>query len=135
PAWKETQNMMVIDCHGHYTTAPPALAAFRAWQHEMLRNPGSRLPDPGVLVSDDEIRESLENQQLRIQRQRRVDLTLFSPRAGGMDHHVGDAGVSLAWTRHCNDLVHRAVTLYPERFAGVCQLPQSPGVSPAQCVP
>lgn len=48
-----------------------------------------------------------------------------------MAHHVGDEAVSLAWTRVCNDLIHRVVNLYPAKLVGVCQLPQSPGVSPA----
>lgn len=126
---------MIIDCHGHYTTAPKALSQFRAWQMDRLKNPDRLQPDPGVAVSDDEIRDTLENNQIRIQRERGVDLTLFSPRAGGMAHHVGDAKTSEAWTRHCNDLIHRAVMLYPDKLAGVCQLPQSPGVSPANCIP
>ena len=32
-------------------------------------------------------------------------MTLFSPRASAMAHHVGDAAVSLAWSRRCNDLI------------------------------
>ena len=66
--------------------------------------------------------------------ERGVDLTLFSPRASAMAHHVGDEAVSAEWTRRCNDLVHRVVGLYPDRFAGVCQLPQSPGVPIARSV-
>ena len=46
-----------------------------------------------------------------------------------MAHHVGNEAVSQAWTRHCNDLIKRVVDLFPETFVGVCQLPQSPGVS------
>jgi 4-oxalmesaconate hydratase len=49
-----------------------------------------------------------------------------------MAHHVGDETVSQAWTRACNDLIKRVVDLYPRNFAGVCQLPQSPGV-PIAC--
>ena len=33
-----------------------------------------------------------------------------------------------------NDLIHRVCKLYPKNFAPVCQLPQSPGVSPANCI-
>jgi 4-oxalmesaconate hydratase len=44
-----------------------------------------------------------------------------------MAHHVGDAAVSLEWSRRCNDLIHRVTTLFPTRFVGVAQLPQSPG--------
>jgi 4-oxalmesaconate hydratase len=58
-----------------------------------------------------------------------ADLTLFSPRASSMGHHLGDEALSLTWTRACNDLIRRVVDLYPDNFAGVCQLPQSPGVS------
>ena len=33
-----------------------------------------------------------------------------------------------------NDLLHRVCTLYPDNFVGIGQLPQSPGVSPANCI-
>src|SRR6185503_15793406 len=60
--------------------------------------------------------------------------TLFSPRAGGMAHHVGNEATSRDWSRAANDLIHRVCRLFPRNFIGVCQLPQSPGVSPANCV-
>jgi 4-oxalmesaconate hydratase len=61
-------------------------------------------------------------------------MTVFSPRASTMAHHVGDEAVSQAWTRACNDLIARVVALYPESFIGVCQLPQSPGVPIAHSI-
>jgi len=119
--------MLIIDCHGHYTTAPEPHQKFR--EAQLVRIKDSTLPAPvPPQVSDDEIRESIETNQLRLQRARGADLTLFSPRASAMGHHVGDESVSMAWTRACNDLVKRVVDLYPENFVGVCQLPQSPGV-------
>jgi 4-oxalmesaconate hydratase len=51
-----------------------------------------------------------------------------------MGHHQGNAATSLQWSRVCNDLIHRACNLYPDNFVGVCQLPQSPGVAPANCI-
>jgi 4-oxalmesaconate hydratase len=120
---------MIIDCHGHYTTAPKALEAYRQ------RQIAGERPATGPSFGDDEIRESLENAQLKLQRARGTDVTIFSPRAAGMGHHIGDAAVSLAWARVCNDLIHRCCTLYPENFVGVCQLPQSPGVPPADSIP
>jgi 4-oxalmesaconate hydratase len=122
---------MIIDCHGHYTTAPKELEAFRQKQ---IADPSYKPPQPMLGISDDQIRESLEKAQLKLQRERGSDVTIFSPRAAGMGHHVGDAGTSLHWARVCNDLIHRCCTLYPENFVGVCQLPQSPGVPPANCV-
>jgi 4-oxalmesaconate hydratase len=124
----------VIDCHGHYTTSPPQLARFREQQAGAQRD-WSKQPSKGSLgISDDEIRESVERAQIRLQNERGTDLTLFSPRAAGMGHHLGDATTSRYWSEHCNELIHRVCALYPQRFVGVCQLPQSPGVSPATCI-
>jgi 4-oxalmesaconate hydratase len=125
--------MLIIDCHGHYTTAPERHQKFR--EAQLVRIKDSTLPAPAPQpVGDDEIRESLETNQLRLQRERGADLTLFSPRASAMGHHVGDEAVSMAWTRACNNLVKRVVDLYPDNFVGVCQLPQSPGVPIAHSV-
>jgi len=52
---------------------------------------------------------------------------LFSPKASGMEHHVPDPEVAAAWARASNDLVHRVGELFPEHFAPVAQLPQTPG--------
>src|ERR1700736_1539210 len=121
---------MIIDCHGHYTTAPAALQTFRDGQIAGLKGsvdvPLSALP----AISDDQIRDSLENAQLKLQRARGTDLTIFSPRASAMAHHIGNETTSRRWTQACNDLIHRVVSLYPKNFIGVCQLPQSPGVAP-----
>src|ERR1700719_1975764 len=128
-----TEAIMIIDCHGHYTTAPRELEAYRQQQIGGLKDP-SQLPPEALKITDDQIRESLENAQLKFQRERGTDLTIFSPRAAGMAHHIGDATTSLHWSQHCNDLIHRVCTLYPRNFVGVCQLPQSPGVPPANCI-
>jgi 4-oxalmesaconate hydratase len=124
---------MIIDCHGHYTTAPAAHQKFRDQQIARLKD-ATLPPAKPATIGDDEIRETIEVNQLKLQRERGADLTLFSPRASAMAHHVGDEAVSLAWTRACNDLIKRVVDLYPENFAGVCQLPQSPGVPIANSI-
>src|SRR5271156_6742623 len=124
---------MIIDCHGHYTTEPDKLHAFRDRQLSALADP-SRRPTKDIGITDDEIRRSLEGAQLKIQRERGTDVTIFSPRAAGMAHHVGTEQTSREWTRICNDLIHRVCTLYPRNFVGGCQLPQSPGVAPANCI-
>jgi 4-oxalmesaconate hydratase len=115
---------LVIDCHGHYTTAPPAHDQWRAAQKAAYD--AGEAPPPYPEISDDEIRETIEKNQLRLVRERGADMTIFSPRASTMAHHVGDESVSIAWSRACNDLIARVVGLYPEVFAGVCMLPQSP---------
>ncbi len=125
---------MIIDCHGHYTTAPKALNDYRARQVALLGEPGAPALSPDARISDDEIRASLEPNQIATQRQRGVDMTVFSPMAGAMAHHVGNAVTSQHWAQACNDLIHRVTQLYPREFVGVCQLPQSPRAGMANCV-
>ena len=123
---------MIIDCHGHYTTEPKDLHRFRKEQ-TAAANGKDKMAMPSrasLKISDDEIRDSIEQNQLKLQRERGTDLTIFSPRASGMGHHIGDESVSLEWSQICNDLIHRVCTHYPQNFIGVCQLPQSPGVPP-----
>jgi 4-oxalmesaconate hydratase len=115
---------MIIDCHGHYTTAPAAHNDWRDTQKAAFK--AGEAPPPYPAISDDEIRETLEKNQLRLLRERGADLTIFSPRASAMAHHVGDEAMSKAWARANNDLIARCVALYPETFAGVCMLPQNP---------
>jgi 4-oxalmesaconate hydratase len=117
---------MIIDCHGHYTTAP---AAHNTWRKDQVAAFERGVNAPAYpSISDGELVESIQLNQLRLLRERGVDMTIFSPRASAMEHHVGDEQVSAAWTRACNDLVARVVGLFPDTFIGVCQLPQSPGV-------
>jgi 4-oxalmesaconate hydratase len=125
---------MIIDCHGHYTTAPKALQDYRDAQIAALKDPAQPPYDGKIDISDDQIRESLEGAQLKLQRERGTDVTIFSPRASAMAHHIGDVRTSLNWSRRCNDLIHRVCTLYPSNFVGVCQLPQSPGVPPSNSI-
>ena len=126
---------MIVDCHGHYTTAPSALQTFRDAQIASLGDPSAAPSLDSLRISDDEIRASLEGAQLKLQRERGTDLTIFSPRASAMAHHIGTEEISRQWTRACNDLIARVCALYPENFVGVCQLPQSPGAPPANSIP
>jgi len=81
---------MIIDIHGHYTTAPRGLRAYREEQIAHLDT-----PTKGTLnLTDDEIRETIENGQLKLQQERGIDVALFSPTAGAMAHHSGDAQIS-----------------------------------------
>jgi 4-oxalmesaconate hydratase len=119
---------VIIDCHGHFTTVPAAHKEFRAAQLARLADPS--LPEPEYRApSDDELRAAIEPNQLRVLRERGGDLMIFSPQASAMEHHVADPATARAWAQACNDLIHRVVGLFRENFAGVCQLPQTPGGS------
>jgi 4-oxalmesaconate hydratase len=123
---------MVIDCHGHYTTTPEAVQTFRDAQIAGVKSGSAAVP-PLPSISDDQLRESVQP-QLKFQSDRGTDVTIFSPRASKMGHHIGNGGTSLAWSRFANDLIHRVCGLFPSNFIGVCQLPQSPGVAPADSI-
>jgi 4-oxalmesaconate hydratase len=125
---------MVIDIHGHYTTEPPALHRFRDKQLAGLADPARRPMTTDLGITDDMLRQSVEP-QLKLQKVRGSDLTIFSPRAAGMAHHVGTEAVSMQWATISNDLIHRICTLLPDNFAAVGQLPQFPGASPKNCIP
>ena len=126
---------MIIDCHGHYTTAPSALGDYRDRQKaELEKDPSHQGSKGSMTISDDELRESVEGAQLKMQRERGTDVTIFSPRASWMGHHIGNEYTSRFWTEHCNELIYRLTRLYPKNFVGVAQLPQSPGVRPTTCI-
>jgi len=125
---------MIIDIHGHYTTEPQQLLAFRDKQLAGLAD-AMRKPATNELgITDEELVKSVQP-QLRNQKERGSDLTIFSPRAAGMAHHVGTEETGIVWSRMSNDLIARICRLLPENFVGVGQLPQHPGVSPKNCIP
>jgi 4-oxalmesaconate hydratase len=115
---------LVIDCHGHYTTAPDAHNQWREAQKAAFK--AGEAPPAYPSISDDAIRETLEANQIRLLKERGADMTLFSPRASAMAPHFGDESVATAWARANNDLIRRCADLFPEYFAPVCMLPQSP---------
>jgi len=116
---------MIIDCHGHYTTAPEP---HNQWRIDQLAAFAAGEPSPTYPeISDDLIRSTIEANQLKLITERGSDLTIFSPRASAMGHHEGDQRISLEWTIACNNLIARVVDLFPDTFIGVGQLPQSLG--------
>jgi 4-oxalmesaconate hydratase len=125
---------MIIDIHGHYTTEPKELHTFRDKQLAGLADPARRPTSTDLGISDEALIKSVEP-QLKFQSERGTDMTIFSPRASGMAHHIGTEAVSQQWTTLSNDLIHRICTLLPDNFVGVAQLPQHPGVSPKNCIP
>lgn len=126
---------MIIDIHGHYTTAPKALEAWRNQQIAGLKDPSVAPKVADLKIGDDELRETIETNQLAKMRERGSDLTIFSPRASFMAHHIGDFQTSSTWAAICNELCYRVSRLFPDHFIPAAMLPQSPGVDPATCIP
>lgn len=126
---------MIIDIHGHYTTAPKALETWRQRQIAGIKAPALKPYVSELVISDDELRETIESNQLKLMRERGSDLTIFSPRASFMAHHIGDFEVSATWASICNELCYRVSTLFPDYFVPAAMLPQSPGVAVETCIP
>ena len=126
---------MIIDCHGHYTTAPKALEDWRNRQIAGIKDSAMMPKVSELKISDDELRESIIANQLKLMTERGSDLTIFSPRASFMAHHIGDFNVSSTWAAICNELCYRVSQLFPDSFVPAAMLPQSPGVDPKTCIP
>ncbi|NUA30243.1 amidohydrolase family protein [Cupriavidus basilensis] len=125
---------MIIDCHGHFTTAPKALEDWRKQQIANLGSPslGPRASD--LRIGDAELVDAIASNQLRLMQERGSDLTIFSPRASFMAHHVGNFETSATWSSLCNELCYRVAELFPDHFVGAAMLPQSPGVDTRTCL-
>ncbi len=93
---------MIIDIHGHYTTEPQALHTFRDKQLAGLADAARKPGSTDLGISDEVLIKSVQP-QIKFQTERGGDLTIFSPRAGGMAHHVGTEAISRQWTTLCND--------------------------------
>jgi hypothetical protein len=64
---------MIIDIHGHYTTAPKALETWRNRQIAGINDPSQRPHVSELQIGDDDLRESIESNQLRLMRERGLD--------------------------------------------------------------
>ena len=51
---------MIIDCHGHFTTVPRTLHAWREKQLASINDPANTPEASDLKISDDEIRRELE---------------------------------------------------------------------------
>ena len=67
---------MIIDCHGHFTTAPKELQAFRDEQIEGLKHPEQARSKRPLTITDDQLREAVQP-QLKFQSDRGTDVTIF----------------------------------------------------------
>lgn len=70
---------MIIDCHGHFTTAPPQLAHWRDRQIAAVGAPQDAPRPDELVITDDDLRHAIEDNQLRLMDARGCDLTVFSP--------------------------------------------------------
>ena len=116
----------VFDVHGHISTPPHFRAA--AMNLVALRTAGTdRAPMPEAAV------KAALDRHLRILDERNVDVQLISPRPVAMLHWERTYLVE-SWTETTNRVIADQCKMYPKRFVGVGQLPQSPEMNIAGCV-
>jgi 4-oxalmesaconate hydratase len=120
---------MIIDVHAHYTQAPAQLDAYRGKQLSNLNRPTKG----SISVSDEQIVKSVQ-ENLKQMKDKGLDRLVLSPRASGMGHDFGNELISRYWTEVNNDLIGRVCRMFPDKFVPCCQLPQTPGVGPGNCV-
>jgi len=128
---------MVIDVHGHLT-APDSLYVYKA---NILSHRGSHGRGK-VDISDDEMIAFLNEptfgtgkSHFGLLKEVGTDLQLLSPRPYQMMQAEKPAKVSQWFIEECNNLVAQQCRLFPNIFKGVCGLPQSPDISPKNCIP
>ena len=120
---------MIIDVHGHYTTAPQGLSDYRAWQQQNLHNPtkGSlnvttmRFASPSSRSAQAAIRSRNRSCAFLSDGRRNVTPHWRRPREPLLDRDRQRPGLP-------------RLQLFPENFVPVCQLPQSPRVPASNCI-
>lgn len=124
--------MKIIDCHAH-VSAPAELWAYKA---SLLSHRGAH-GRGGLKFSDDEIRNAVEKKRfeggdkshMAFLDEVGTHIQCVSPRPFQMMHSEKPSKLVQWFTEEVNDVIHRQTQLYPDRFVGVCGLPQSPGES------
>jgi OH-DDVA meta-cleavage compound hydrolase len=119
---------MIIDCHGH--VSPPAeLWVYKAHILSHRGEHGRRM-EP---VSDEEILHYANRKEMgpcgHIDMLDRAgtNLQMLSPRPFQMMHSAKPGRLVHWFTEETNNIIARTVKLLPDRFAGVCGLPQVAG--------
>jgi 4-oxalmesaconate hydratase len=127
---------MIIDCHGH-VSPPTELWAYKASILAHRGEHGRRMNE----ISDDEILHFANKKEMapcgHLDMLDRVgtQLQLLSPRPFQMMHSAKPARVVHWFTEETNNIIARSCKLMPDRFLGVCGLPQAAGEPIAKVIP
>lgn len=118
---------LIIDSHAH-VVVPPESYKFMAELVSSRANPNMK-----PQLSDEAVRKAGQT-IIDIMDKVGTDIQFISPRPYMQMHSVKPAQVTLLWTQHMNDLIHRTVQLFPKRFRAVAGLPQYRNSSPVNCL-
>ncbi len=118
---------LIIDSHAH-VVVPPESYKFMAELVSSRANPNMK-----PQLSDEAVRKAGQT-IIDIMDKVGTDIQFISPRPYMQMHSVKPAQVTLLWTQHMNDLIHRTVQMFPKRFRAVAGLPQYRNSSPVNCL-
>ncbi len=119
---------MIIDCHAH-VSGPKSYWAYKAG---LVSHRGSHGLG-GPKLSDEEIlaawsaKEMAPTGHLQHMKACSIDMQFISPRPFQMMHSEKPAKIVKDWTIVTNNLIHRSCHLMPDKFHGICGLPQAAG--------
>jgi predicted TIM-barrel fold metal-dependent hydrolase len=117
-------------------TAPDKLYVYKAGvlAHRGAHGRGS------AGATDEDVEQALNqpvfggSSHLEQLKEARIDMQMVSPRPYQMMHSENPRIVKW-YIEETNNIIAQQTKLYPNVFRGVCGLPQSPGVSPKECIP
>ena len=125
---------MVIDSHAH-VTAPDSLYVYKAGL--LAHRGGHGRGSTGA--TDQDVKDALNkpvfggSSHLEQLKEAGIDLQMISPRPYQMMH--SESPKLVRWyIEETNNIIGQQTKLFPNTFKGVCGLPQTPGVSPKECV-
>ena len=117
----------VFDVHGHVSAPMGGVGRFNMIlqaTNMVIDNP---LADPtlaGVFALDDDDWDVTVGGHIKVMDERDIDVQIIGPRPflmfGWMQPHLLPV-----WTQFVNGTIQKQVSMFPDRFLGACQLPQS----------
>ena len=114
---------MIIDVHGHLCASPRLYAWFT-----LLLASRATYGTPPPPFSDDEMLSLAETRRnVDAIDQAGTDVQLISPRPFTMFHAEKPARVTHRWNEGVNSYIAQFCRVLPDRFAGICGLPQPAG--------
>jgi OH-DDVA meta-cleavage compound hydrolase len=125
---------MVIDSHAH-VTAPDSLYVYKAGL--LAHRGGHGRGSTGA--TDEDVIAALNkpvfggSSHLEQLKEAGIDMQLVSPRPYQMMHSENPKLVRW-YIEETNNIIGKQTRLFPNVFKGVCGLPQSPGLSPKECI-
>jgi predicted TIM-barrel fold metal-dependent hydrolase len=115
--------MMILDIHAHVCAAPELYQ----WKSVLMSARGAHGYSPKKF-SDDFVRDHADTKRnLRIMDSVGTDVQFVSPRPFQLMHAEMPARLAEAWAIANHNYIAQQVNAYPNRFQGVCAIPQAAG--------